>query len=112
MKKILAMICAAVLMFGTVQIPLYAAFSVEEDAQTAVDKNMQLFLDLLEKADMDESFTKDDMESLVFKACKYSTDATTGVGFFVEKFKVVKPTAQKAGAVSAVVSIFIDDIKS
>lgn len=109
MKKILAMICAAVLMFGTVQIPLYAAFSVEEDAQTAVDKNMQLFLDLLEKADMDESFTKDDMESLVFKACKYSTDATTGVGFFVEKFKVVKPTAQKAGAVSAVVSIFIDD---
>ena len=109
MKKFLAMICAVMLIFGTVQIPLYAAFSVEEDAQTAVDKNMQQFLDLLEEADVDESFTQDDLENLVFKACKYSTDATTGVGFFVEKFKIVKPTAQKAGVMSAVVSIFIDD---
>lgn len=109
MKKILATICAAMLGVGAVQIPLQAAFSVVEDAQTAVEKNMQQFLDLLDAADVDESFTKEDLEDLVFEACDYSNEATTGAGYLVEKFKKIKPTAQSAGYISAQVSIFLDD---
>ena len=108
MKKFLAAVCAAVLGAGAVQLPLQAAFSVVEDAQTAVEKNMQQFLDMLEKADVDESFTKEDLEDLVFEACDYSNEATTGAGYLVEKFKMIKPTAQSAGYISAQVSIFLD----
>lgn len=97
MKKFLAIICAAALGVGAVQLPLQAAYSftVVEDAETAVEKNMQQFLDMLEKADVDENFTKDDLESLVAQACDYSTEATTGAGFLVEKFKRVTPTANQ-----------------
>ena len=111
MKKFLAIICAAALGVGAVQLPLQAAYSftVVEDAETAVEKNMQQFLDMLEKADVDENFTKDDLESLVAQACDYSTEATTGAGFLVEKFKRVTPTANQAGYISAQVSIFLDD---
>lgn len=108
MKKFLAAVCAAMLGAGAVQLPLQAAFSVVEDAQTAVEKNMQQFLDMLEKADVDESFTKEDLEDLVFEACDYSNEATTGAGYLVEKFKMIKPTAQSAGYISAQVSIFLD----
>lgn len=109
MKKFLAAVCAAMLGAGAVQLPLQAAFSVVEDAQTAVEKNMQQFLDMLEKADVDESFTKEDLEDLVFEACDYSNEATTGAGYLVEKFKMIKPTAQSAGYISAQVSIFLDN---
>ena len=111
MKKFLACACAAALMLGAVQTPHTTAYAITviDDAQTACEKNMERFLDLLEKADVDVNFTKDDMENLLFGACEYSTNSFVGTGFLVERFKVVSPTATKAGYVSADVSIFIDD---
>lgn len=111
MKKILAYVCAAALMLGTVQIPHTKtyAITVVSDAQTAVEKNMELFLDKLENADVDENFTKDDLENLLFGACEYSTNDFVGTGFFVDNFKLVSPTEKEAGYMSAVISIFIDD---
>ncbi len=65
MKKFLACACAAALMLGAVQTPHTTAYAITviDDAQTACEKNMERFLDLLEKADVDVNFTKEDMET-------------------------------------------------
>ena len=111
MKKFLACACAAALMFGAVQTPHTTAYAITviDDAQTACEKNMERFLDLLENTDVDVNFTKDDMENLLFGACEYSTSSFVGTAFMVDNFKIVSPTETKAGYVSADVSIFIDD---
>ena len=114
MKKFLACILAAAFIVaagapllggGTV----YAGFSMVDDAQTAVEKNMESFLDALAEAEITTSFTQSDLEDMILNACKYSADKTTGAGVLVEKFKITAPTASNPGFMSAIVFIYQDD---
>ena len=111
MKKFLAYACAIALILGSLQLPHTTAYAITvvSDAETAVEKNMELFLQKLDETTVDANFTKDDLENLLFEACEYSADKYTGTGFFVEKFKLVSPTSTKSGYMSAEVSIFQDD---
>lgn len=111
MKKFLAYACAIALILGSLQLPHTTAYAITvvSDAETAVEKNMELFLQKLDETTVDANFTKDDLENLLFEACEYSADKYTGTGFFVEKFKLVSPTSTKSGYMSVEVSIFQDD---
>lgn len=111
MKKVLAYICAAMLLFGAVLIPqtdIYAMTTVST-ADEAVEKSMDALLALLDDAEIDESFTQSDLEDLLFGACNYTVNGFVGPAFMVEKFKIVGPSAGGAGYMSADVSIFLDD---
>ena len=113
MKKFLAIVLAFFCVFTAYPIQknntVYAGFIIEKDAKTAVKKNMEIFLKNLEEAEITNDFTSDDLENMVFSACKYSTDAKIGSGIMVEKFKKVNATASKDGYISAVVFIYQDD---
>ena len=111
MKKVLAYICAAMLLFGAVLIPqtdIYAMTTVST-ADEAVEKRMDALLALLDDAEIDESFTQSDLEDLLFSACNYTVNGFVGPAFMVEKFKIVGPSSGGAGYMSADVSIFLDD---
>lgn len=115
MKKILAAALSAACVFSAVSAPLfktadvYAVFSVVDDAQTAVKKNKALFLKAFKEADISSDFTQDDLENMLLESCKYSADEQTGTGIMVEKFKLIPPSAERSGSVSAVVFIYQDD---
>ena len=111
MKKILAYICAVSILFGAVFFTSgnVFAFTVVDDADEAVAKNKALFLKLLDETAIDQNFTSEDLENLLFGACEYSADKYVGTGFMVDKFRIVAPTSTKAGYMSADVIIYQDD---
>ena len=111
MKKILACICAVSILFGAIFFTAgnVFAFTVVDNADEAVAKNKALFLKLLDEAKVDQNFTAEDLENLLFGACEYSADKYIGTGFMVEKFRIVAPTSTKAGYMSADVIIYQDD---
>ena len=115
MKKILSACLAAVFAFTAVPAAVSNsggtayAMTVVSDAKTAVKKNAELFLKKLEEADVDENFTLEDLENLLYGACEYSANSFVGTAFYAEKFRIVSPTETKAGYMSAVVSIYQDD---
>lgn len=111
MKKVLAYICAAMLLFGAVFIPqtdIYAMTTVSS-ADEAVEKSMDALLALLDETEIDENFTQGDLENLLFGACNYTVNGFVGPAFMVEKFKIVGPSEGSPGYMSADVSIFLDD---
>ncbi len=113
MKKLLAGMIAFVLVFTAI-VPAgfntaYAGISVVDSAQTAVKKNMELFLQALKKTEVTEDFTQEDLEDILYGACEYSANAYVGTAFMVEKFRIVSPTDSKPGKMSAVVWIYQDD---
>ena len=111
MKKFLACVCAAALFFGAFLIPqtdTYAMTTVSS-ADEAVKKSMDALLKMLDEAKIDESFTRDDLEDMLFGACDYTVNGFVGPAFLVEKFKIASPSAGNAGSMSADVSIFLDD---
>ncbi len=111
MKRIMAFICAVGLLFGAVMFPVgnAYAFTLVDDAETAVAKNKALFLKLLDETDVDANFTQGDLENLLFGASEYSADKYAGTGFIVDKFRIVAPTGSKPGYMSADVIIYQDD---
>ncbi len=111
MKKLTAYACAAALLFTSAQIPLPAAYAMTtvSDAQTAVENSMDALISLLDKTDIDENFTQDDLENMIFSVCGYTVDGRVGVGFLVERFRITGPEAGEPGYMSAVVSIYLDD---
>lgn len=112
MKKfIAAALTAAVIACG---IPsgtgtVSAAFTVVDDGQEAVEKNRDLVLAAVKDADITNDTTKDDFESLVAMACKYSTDKMYGTSFEIYEYKLTKATSSSAGALTATVVLSMDD---
>ena len=111
MKKFLAYVCAAALFFGAFLIPQTGTYAMTKvsSADEAVEKSMDALLKMLDEAEIDGSFTKDDLENMLFGACGYTVDGFVGPAFWVEKFKIVSPSAGNSGFMSADVSIFLDD---
>lgn len=111
MKKLTAYVCAAALLTASVQMPLPTAYAITvvSDAQTAVEKSMKELLSLIDKTDIDESFTRDDLENLIFEACDYTVDGSVGVGYLVDKFRIASPEDGNAGYMSADIILYLDD---
>ena len=111
MKKLTAYVCAAVLITASLHMSLPTVYAMTKvnNAQTAVESSMDELLTSLDKADINESFTREDLENLIFEACNYTVDGRVGVGFMVDKFRIVSPTGGNAGYMSADVIIYLDD---
>ena len=114
MKKVLTAVLTAVFIFTAICSPLNGknsamAFTVINDAQAAVEKNRDLLLELLKKTEITNSFTKDDLENLIFGACEYSADNYVGTAFEVQNFRLIGAEDSKAGYMSADILIYQDD---
>lgn len=114
MKKMISFFLSAFLMFSVIATPLCGfntvlGFTITKDAKTAVEKNKELFLKLWDKEDVTVNYTKAQLEDLAFGACEYSSNEYVGTAFMVENFRVVGPSASKAGSVSADVIFYLDD---
>ncbi len=113
MKKIVVRILSAMIAAASFTAPLSGTavfgMTIEKDAQTAVEKNKELFLASWEKADITADFTVDDLYSLIYGASEHSADEYVGMAFAVENFRVKKPTSSKTGLVSADVIFYQGD---
>ena len=111
MKKLTAYVCAAALLTASLHMSLPTVYAMTKvnNAQTAVESSMDELLTSLDKTDINESFTREDLENLIFEACNYTVDGRVGVGFMVDKFRIVSPTGGNAGYMSADVIIYLDD---
>lgn len=114
MKKILAGFVSAALVFAAMEAPVFEtnkayAFTVERDAQTAMEKNEENVLAALEAMEVTNDMTKDDLQSWIMTQCKYSADKTYGAGVMVENFRLTRATQTKVGFFTADVMIYQDD---
>ena len=114
MKKLLASFVSAALIFATVETPMFGAnevyaFTIESDAQTAMEKNQENVLAALETMEATNDMTKDQLLSWVMSQCNYSTDEMYGAGVMVENFKLTRATEEKAGSFKADVLIHQDN---
>ncbi len=109
MKKLAAYACAVTLLTASPQLPQYTAYAMTtvSDAKTAVENSMNDLLALIEKTDIDENFTRDDLDNLIMEACDYFVGGT-GVGFLVDKFRVVGPEDGNVGYMSADIILYLD----
>lgn len=109
MRVISVLLSLTALLFCMPTVGTAAGFTIVSDAETAVEKNKQLLMDMLDSEEISADFTQDQLEEMIFKASKYSTDESTGMGYIVNKFRVKKPTSSAPGYVSAEVLIYLDD---
>ncbi len=108
MKKLLAgMLAAAVVCSAGAPVwhsnTAQAAFILEQDAQTAVEKNRDAILDALKTKEFTNDLTKDAFGEFVAGCCKYSVDSMYGTAFEIYSFQLIPATESKAGLVKAVV---------
>lgn len=104
MRKLIAGILA--LTFSVCYIPNIGqvfGMTIVDDAETAVAKNKALFLKAWDSADIDSSFTYEQLEDMIFEACEYSSDKYVGAGFVIENFRV------SSKSVTADIIIYQDD---
>lgn len=112
MKKFFAgVLAAAVFLSPFAFCGTNTAYAITKvaDSQTAVDKSIEAFKALFDKADITNDFTREDLEDLLYGACDYTVDGFVGCGFSVESFKLVKATASQAGYVKAAVIIDMNE---
>lgn len=115
MKKILASILAAACVLVSASVPMpentVAAdgFVIEQDAQTAMEKNKTAVLEALDAANITNETTREDIEDIIMGACNYSTDQYIGAGFEMVDFKQIRATETKSGSISAAVILSQDD---
>ena len=113
MKKILAGFLAAAFIFAAAEAPLHYAkvyaFTIESDAQTAMEKNWENVLAALETMEATNDISKDELQSWIISQCKYSSDKTYGEGVMVENFRLTRATENKSGFFAADVIIYQDD---
>lgn len=108
MKKIISFILSAVMTFSLAATSAFGMTFVD-DAETAVQKNKELFLKMWDETEVTVNFTREQVEELLFGACEYSADKFVGAGFMVDNFRVKSPTSSSAGYVSADVIIYQED---
>lgn len=114
MKKILASVLAAACIF-TAAVPFAEStviadgFIIESDAQVAMEKNQKAVLEYLEKTEITNDITKDELESIVMGVCDYSTNEYVGAGILVDNYRLIKATASKAGLLKAEILIYQND---
>lgn len=87
----------------------FAAFIMEEDAQTAMEKNQKAVEAAFNKANITNDTTKDDIENIIVQNCSYSASESDGVGLLTEGFVLNRATATKAGFVQITVMLYQDD---
>lgn len=110
MKKWMAYVLSALLLFSAFSIPAAAiGFTLTDDADTALAKNKALLMEAWDNAEITVDFKREQLEDMIFEAGEYSSEEDTGMGFIVDNFRVKSPTASKPGLVSADVLIYLDD---
>lgn len=113
MKRFLAAALALTVTFSSavsiLESTAFAGFTIVNNAQTAVEKNKELFLKAFNDAEITADFTKSDLEDMLFDACKYSSSDDIGAGIEVVSFKITSPGDSKPGSVSAGIVIYLDD---
>lgn len=113
MRKILACVFAAAVAFSAVDAAKItnsaSAFTVVESAKVAVSKNVAAFKAAFDKADITNSFTREDLENMIFEACEYSGDKSVGTGYILDSFRLKKASDSQAGYVRATIIIYQDD---
>ena len=113
MKKAFAAVLALAIMLAAVPVmpydTVFAGFIIEEDAQTAMEKNRDSILAGLEKTEITNDLTKDEFESIIISFCNYSTDKSYGAAFEIYDFKLTPATQTKAGLVKAVIVLSQED---
>lgn len=76
-----------------------------KDVQKAIDKNVEAFTALMEKTEVTNDTTEDDLLNWLFEACKYSSVKDEGASFTIYSFDLTKATASKEGSLKATASI-------
>lgn len=115
MKKILASILAVACVLVSAAVPMpentVAAdgFVIEQDAQTAMEKNKAAVLAALDATNITNETTREDIEDIIMGACDYSTNQYVGAGFEMVDFKQIRATETKSGSISAAVILSQDD---
>ena len=114
MRKMIAGALAAACVFTSVVIPrnestALAAFVIEADAQTAMEKNQEAVLAAIEKAEFTNDITRDELESIIMGACDYSSNEYVGAGVETVNYKMTPSTALKSGSVKADVILSQND---
>ena len=114
MKKFLTGFMALSVAFASFSAALpqnkaFAAFIMEEDAQTAMEKNQKAVEAAFNKANITNDTTKDDIENIIVQNCSYSASESDGVGLLTEGFVLNRATATKAGFVQITVMLYQDD---
>lgn len=113
MKKILASLISFALLFSVVGAAMLGAkvyaFTIENDAQTAMEKNQENVLAALETMEASNDITKDELQLWIMSQCEYSSDKMYGAGVMVENFRLTRATDNKAGFFTADVLIYQDD---
>lgn len=109
MRKFLACILTVAMLAACGVNTVFAAFTIEKDAQTAMEKNQSEVLAAVENAEITNDFTQDDLESIIVHACKYSVDKSYGASLEVVNFSLTPATDSKAGSVKANVVLSQED---
>lgn len=102
------------LIFAAAEAPMFGAdkvyaFTIESDAQTAMEKNQKNVLAALETMEATNDITRDELLSWVMMQCEYSADKMYGAGVMVENFRLTRATEEKAGSFKADVLLYQDD---
>lgn len=85
--------------------------ALRKDTENAMTKNAEAFLELMEKTEVTNDITKDDIMHLLYEASKYSAIKGEGAYFDVYEFDLTKATASKEGSLKATVYIGQHDNK-
>lgn len=114
MKKFLAVFVSAAFVFAAAETPIFDAnkayaFTIESDAQTAMEKNQENVLAALETMEATNDMTQDELQSWIMAQCEYSSDKMYGAGVMVENFRLTRATAAKSGFFTADVALYQDD---
>lgn len=113
MKKFISCILTAALIVTTVLMlePCSSAYALTmvSDAKTAVEKNAAAFSDYIEKAEITNDITREDLENMIFECCEYTADKSYGTAYEVSGYRLIKATKSKEGSLKAAVVIFFED---
>ena len=113
MKKIVSCLLTAALSITAVPMlelgTTAYAFTLVSDAKTAVEKNAAAFSAYIEKAEITNDITKEELENMIFECCEYTADKSYGTAFEVSNYRLIKATKSKDGLLKAAVMIFFED---
>ncbi len=111
MKKLLTAVVTAAVVTMSAAVPVAnvsAGFVIEQDAQTAMEKNRDAILEALENTEITNDFTREDLENIIFENCDYSADKYAGAAYEIYEYKLMKATGAKEGSLSAEVLLSQD----
>ncbi len=81
MKKIISCLLTAALSITAVPMlelgTTAYALTMVSDAKTAVEKNAAAFSDYIEKAEITNDITREDLENMIFECCEYTATKAT-----------------------------------